>query len=54
MKVPLISSLAARAEAAEYTLQQLRRLHVASDVAEVCVGCQRRWPCASFRILDGA
>ena len=53
MKVPIIASLAARAERAEYVLSQVRRLHLMDEFGRYCT-CGRRYPCPTAKVLDGA
>ena len=53
MKWPVNAAITSRLNIAEAKLQQLQQLHRGDELGDVCLGCRRRWPCASFRILSG-
>ena len=49
----MLNRMSARVERLEYTLRQVRRLHLMDEFGRYCT-CGRRYPCPTAKVLDGA
>lgn len=47
-----IGRLTTRLHTLESALRLVMQLHQADEFGDMCVGCYRPWPCATFQLLD--